>query len=42
MDGPGEYYAQWNQSVKDKYHIFQLYVESKEQNKQNNKIETDS
>ena len=33
MDGPGDYYAKWNETEKDKYNIILLYVESNEQNK---------
>ena len=36
MDGPRGYYAEWNKSVRETNTIwFHLYVESKEQNKQN-------
>ena len=27
MDAPGDYHAKWNQTEKDKYHDYCLYVE---------------
>ena len=34
MDGSRQYYATWNKSEKDKYHMTYLYVESEKQKKQ--------
>ena len=44
MNGPRGYYAEWNQSVRERQipYDFHLYVESKEQCKWTNKTETDS
>ena len=43
MDGSGEHYAKWHKLVREKNAIWShLYVESNEQNKLTNKIETDS
>ena len=36
MDGPWKYYAKWNKSDKEKYHMISLNVES-EKKKQNPK-----
>ena len=41
MDGPGHYYVKWNKSQRNINTVwFHLYVESNEQNKLTNKIET--
>ena len=44
IDGPGEHYAKWNESVIRKTNAiwFQSYVESNEQTERTSKIETDS
>ena len=42
MDLENVMLSETSQSEKDKYHMIHLYVETNEQNKLTNKIETDS
>ena len=43
MDGPGDYYAKWDNLVRERYSIWShSYVESNQQNNLTNKIETEA
>ena len=42
MNGPRQYYAKWNKSEKDKYHVISLICGTQKQMNKYNKTETDS